>query len=224
MAGLRQPLFGVAAARLRQYSGQRVHRDLARLRRHLDRGGVVGGQREPEVQHHHAPVLTDHHVVGLEVAVHQTRVVGRREPLPRLHEHVADVRPGASRAPTPLFERLPVKPLHRHEQPLAQERHVENLDDVRMRQPSQGLSLAQQSRGSTARRLPRVQDLDRDLAIEPVVARQVHDPHAAPPELAGDLVATDRVGSLGVLAHAGRCYRTRKRPRPIASGAASLVE
>ena len=64
-----------------------------------------------------------------------------------------------------------------------------NRDDVRMRQPRGRPRLAQEALanvGSSGEM--RRQRLDRDHPVEPQVARQVHDAHAAAADLALDLV------------------------------------
>ena len=57
------------------------------------------GAREPEVEDPHDSVVADHHVVRLEVAVDETRLVCGREPAPGRLEH------GENLLDTPLFLR-----------------------------------------------------------------------------------------------------------------------
>ena len=81
-------------------------------------------------------------------------------------------------------------------------------DDVRMAQLRRGLRLTQESRpdlgaeGELGRK-----DLDRDQALQPAIARLVHDPHPTPPDLAVEFVGR-REDSLDVCSKIWVCRRT----------------
>jgi hypothetical protein len=71
--------------------------------------------REPEVEHAHAPIVADDHVVGLEISMNDADGVCGGEPAPGLQVSVADVPPRALLALAPDMQRRAVDVLHRDE-------------------------------------------------------------------------------------------------------------
>ena len=80
----------------------------------------------------------------------------------------------------PALERPAADELHREEDLVVDHADVVDGDDVRVREPRHRLRLAQQAR---ARRvlhaLPRLEQLERDLAIELRIVRAVDHAHPA---------------------------------------------
>jgi hypothetical protein len=162
------------------------------IARRLAGRGHLRRARQPEVHHPHAAVVPDHHVVGLEVAVHEVpRVCGREAPA-GLHEHVERLGPRVPALPDPRRERVPFDELHRHEHLAGVLAHVVHDHHVRVGEPGQRLRLGQQP--PVALRHPlrpaaRAQQLERHLAVELGVVRRVHHPHRARAQLAEHHVA-----------------------------------
>ncbi len=122
---------------------------------------VVVLAREPEIGDHHATVVGDQHVVGLEVAMHQPGCMSGREPgaglLHRRH-HLAP----AGRALEPRAQRASLDELHREEHALAEHADVVDPDHVGVRELRHHLCLAEQPLlGATG-----MDELDRDVAAE----------------------------------------------------------
>ena len=105
---------------------------------------------EAEVHHAHRSVAPDHHVLGLEVAVHEPGRVRGREPRARRDEHVADLRARPRRCRQPGRQRLAVDELHREEDAVLDLARVVDRDHVRVRQARDRLRLAQQARRAPA--------------------------------------------------------------------------
>jgi hypothetical protein len=144
---------------------------------------LIQAAREPEVEHAHATVVADQHVVGLEVTVHEPGRVRSREPAPGLDELLDDVLDAiAIFFGLPLPQRDALDELHRDEHLLAKVADLVHLHDVRVRGLGERLRLTTQPRDVGALFVDATQQLDRNLAIELGVVGGVHDPHAAGPE------------------------------------------
>jgi hypothetical protein len=161
-------------------------------------GGALGGRRrrrrvlgrrrpstrpcEPEIHQAHAALAVDHHVLGLDVAVDQTRGVGRREAGGRLLEH-AEQRVEIALGPLspladPRAQGLALDVFHRQVHLAVVLADLEHRDHVGVTQARQRHRLATQHVPRAAR--PRVaQHLDRDHAIERGVPGREHQAHAA---------------------------------------------
>ena len=116
-------------------------------------------------------------------------------------------------APQPLRERLALEQLHRDEQLAAVLADLVDLADVRMIDARRRAGLAPEA---LARRLvagQRGHRLERDGALEPLVARGVDDAHPALAELAHDGVVPDAGGQRFLRDVAGRARRPRRRRR-----------
>ena len=104
-----------------------------------------GGARQAEVEHAHAAVVADDHVVGLEVAVHQAGAVRRRQPFARGEEHVEDL---AAACRGSAFSQLrsvwPSTNSMAMNTSIAEGADVVDRDHVGVRQPRQRLRLAQE--------------------------------------------------------------------------------
>ena len=134
------------------------------------------------------PAAGDHQVLRLEVAVDDAELLGRGEPGEQPLEHAADLR---ERHPADVRpQRAALEVLHRdvgHPRVLEV---VEHGDHVRVHERAREPRLADEAprevriRGMEGRQL-----LERDEAIEVGLAREIHDRHPAPAELAQDSVA-----------------------------------
>ena len=150
---------------------------------------IVLGFRQPEVDDLHASIDGDHHVLGLQIAMHDAGVVRCGQALSdlvgdldhALERHPAAVHLRAQRAP---FDEL------RHEiRGVAFDADVVHRQDVRMVQGAgrdgflseAALPIGVERRGFE-------QDLDRDIALESGVSRAVDLSHAAGAKPADDLV------------------------------------
>ena len=136
--------------------------------------------------------LREHHVAGLQVAMHDpapVRLVQRVGDLPadtkRLFE--GELAPGQT-----VGECLAFQELHDEVLGLALTSHVVERADVRVRQLRDRLRLTLQTLARLGRRgQPRGQDLDRDLAAEPRVFGAVDLAHSARAERREDLVRAE---------------------------------
>jgi hypothetical protein len=167
----------------RSFAGADAARSVAARRLVPGRRLLVHLARQPEVHDAHLVVASDHHVVGLEIAVHQPLLVRGRQASPRRHEHLDDVLPAALRRLQPVADGVPVDELHRDEHLLLKRTDVEHDDDVRVRQPGDRLRLAQRPLPALVARDPGArfdpQQLDRNLAIQLGVVGRVDLAHPA---------------------------------------------
>jgi hypothetical protein len=149
------------------------------------RGLGVRGVRaagEPEVEHHDAPV-PDHHVLGLEVAVHDADRVGRREAASCGQEDVSELAPATRPRARPGVELRALDALGGKEDRVLMQADVVDRDHVGVAEPRQRLGLPQEARPVAGRAAPLVaQHLDRDLALELGIVGAVDDAHAASSE------------------------------------------
>jgi hypothetical protein len=189
-------------ALLRQLGAQRVH---AAFLRRLTCGRaprlaeLFGRLGQPEVEDLRLPGRRHQHVLWFEVAVHQPSVVRGLQPAAGHREHREHLLAGARLGPQPRLEGRSLDELHGDEHAIADLSDVVDRDHVRVTQARHRLRLAEQPRVSVterlralrARRGTRVQQLERDLAIQLRVVGGVHDPHAAGTERAEHDVASD---------------------------------
>jgi hypothetical protein len=159
--------------RERAFLGRRMGRPLSRHRR----------VHQPEVDHAHAAVARQEHVVRLEVAVGEPGPVGGLQTAPGLDEHVDHLAPRPARRLQPLAQRAAVVQLHDEEDLVLDGADLVHGDDVGMRQARHRLRLAQEASArllpAQAAARPRTQDLERHLAVEQRIVRDVHDAHPA---------------------------------------------
>src|SRR6185295_17622534 len=91
-------------------------------------------------------------------------------------------------------ERLAFDVAHDEEDETARFADAMDGDDVRMRETRRRLRLPYEALARRVGGEIRRQNLDRDVAIEPHVAREVDDPHSATAELALERVLTGQGG------------------------------
>ncbi len=185
------------------------------LARRLD---LVGAAREAEVRDLDAAVVADQHVVRLEVAVDDADRVGRDQSAPGGDEHRDDAAPRwrARRQVAP--QRFAAHVLHREEHVTVDAADVVDGDDVGMRQPRHRLRLAQQPRAALERgdRGVGADQLDRDVAFELGIVREVDDAHPALRHRLADDVAPDVLPGDG--GWDGRTVTARRATRPLVGG------
>ncbi len=152
--------------------------------------------REAEVHDANLAVAADHHVVGLEVPVHEPLFVRGGEAAPRRPEDPQDLLPAAGLRCQPVGDGVPLDELHRDEDLIVERPHVVDHDDVRVREPGDRLRLAQRplpplgQRDAVAGLDP--QELDRDLSVQLRIVGGVDLPHPAAPDQAEHDVAANR--------------------------------
>ena len=135
---------------------------------------------QPEVHDAHGSVLAHHHVVRLEVAMHDFGGVRGRQTAPGREEHVHDVAPGSWDGAEPGGDRLAFHELHRDVDANTERARVVYGDDVRVRQPRDRPGLAQQPRPALgAVGAGFVDDLEGDATLEIRVIGGVHLAHPA---------------------------------------------
>ena len=155
--------------------------------------GLLGRLGDAEVGELDHAVAAAQQVAGLDVAVDDLVAVRVGEPAARLGEDL-DRLVGGQRAALAqdLRARLPVDVLHDDEVAvrLVVEPEVEDLDDVGVHEPGGGQRLALEARHE-ARVVGQVlgQQLDRHVALQPRVERQLDGGHAADAEAALEPVA-----------------------------------
>jgi len=166
--------------------------------------GGVAGPGHAEVGHLDAAVRRQEDVPGLDVAVDDTAAVGGVERLGDLSCYLGcSTRQELALGLDDVAQGPPPDQLHHHEvgavllAPVV-DRHYVGMAQVGDRP---GL-LAEASDEGVRLRIPVVQDLDGHLAVEETIPSLEHIRHAAPRDLRGQLVTTQRVRSN----HSGR-YR-----------------
>jgi hypothetical protein len=178
--------------------------------------------REAEVEDPQAPVLADQGVLGLEVAVDEAGLVGGGEAASGLQEHGDDLGP-RPRLTQPLAQGLAAHELHGEEDLVAGLADLVDVDDVRVREPGEGLGLAEEGGAGPGVAARVVHELDGDLAVELLVVGGEDHAHAAVAEQLEQGVAADParlseprergVGAVGVAERRGRPVHRRIRGR-----------
>ena len=147
---------------------------------------------EAEVEDLDPAVVQQEQVLGLDVAVHDALLVRRRETL----RHARRVLGGLAHAERPVAQpraqRLALEQLRHDVELVAVLARVEDRDDVgvRERRDRLGFGLEARQRVGVVDEVLR-QHLDRDVALEPRIARAVHLAHPAGAERRQDLVRAE---------------------------------
>ena len=183
---------------------------------------AVEAPGQPEVDQHHPPLLGEHHVGGVHVAVQQARLVDRLERRgdPRGHvEHLV----GGERAPAgPLqvAQRAAAEELHDQVGGVVGLEDLVDVDDPRLREPGEDPRFAQEPLTGLAEGLPVArrgehhrpvahgrrgeQLLDGHGALQALVLDLVGDAEATPPDDPPHLVPAVEDGPLGQLCRRGQ--------------------
>ena len=138
---------------------------------------------DPEVEHLDLAASCHHDVSGLEVAVHDLLLVGGPERFRDLLTDRGDLGVGKRAEGELALEGLALDELHHQEILAALLADVEERGDRRMIEAGERACLAAVI--SACERADR-QQLERDLALEPLVGRAIDDPHAAFADLLQD--------------------------------------
>ena len=144
---------------------------------------------ESKIDHANAPLIVDDQVVGLDVAMDESRGVRRREAAGGIGEHARDLAPGSGLG-GPASHRLATDELHREEHAAAPRPDVVDRDDMGMRQARQGAALAQ--RAGVTLGVGVADDLERDCSTEVGVIGLEHVTHGARATHRAHDVAADR--------------------------------
>ena len=175
----------VRAPRTAAFGGKHGRRPRARL-------VVPVGPGETKVGHLGHALAGDEHVAGLEVAVHQPRIVSGSESFSRLskHPHPSLV---SGVGLQPCGERRRLEQLHDQEAIAIAHAVVVDLHDVRvMQRRHRPRFTSEPLRPAWAAALRGVTHLDRHIPTELGVARLVDHAHGARTQTVFDDVATDR--------------------------------
>ena len=163
-----------------------------RLQLRLGVGQGRGELGETEVEDLDEAVLRDHHVLGLEVPVHDPRRVGLGEPVRELRGEVQRLARGERAARDQLAQRAALDELHGDVAHAVVGADVEERDDVGVVERRGGARLLLEARATLGiGRDSGRQDLDRDLAPEPRVAGAEHLAHASRTDGSHDLIRTE---------------------------------
>ena len=150
--------------------------------------------REAEVEQPCQPVAREHDVAGLDVPVHDAVRVRRAEGARELAGDGGRLARRQRTAAKPLLQRLALVQGHGDERtPVVGLADLVDRADVRVDQRGGGARLYKEA--LTGTRLVghvRREELERDVAIEPLVVRTVHGPHAAAPDERQHAVAAER--------------------------------
>jgi hypothetical protein len=131
--------------------------------------------RQAEVENLDEPLVGDHHVFGLDVPVDDSPRVGPGEPLGNLRREAEQLAQGERAFGKRLSQRDSFDEFHDEEEARSDLFHLVDRDDVGMVQSGGRARLALETvEPVPVRGKPRRQDLDRDGATEPGVARPVH--------------------------------------------------
>ena len=163
---------------------------------------VACGARHAEVHDDHATGTRDHHVLGLEVPVHEPGRVDRLEPGEELRGDVARLgeRQGAARLQG-FAERRAVDVLHRQQLLSALVYQIEDAAHVRREHLSGGTDLAsQQVAGALVPRVAGTHRLQRHVHPQLQIEGAVHLAHAAAAEQLANLVpVTEKASGSGAV-------------------------
>ena len=182
---------------------------------------VRGRLGDPEVGDLDGAVGGHHHVLGLEITVHDPSLPRRLQPREQPVEHAADLRQGQRPHVRPQRPSLDV--LHRDVRHAVMLEEVEDRDDVRVLERPRKARLAHEA--PRERRVGGVEArefLQGHVPVEISLPGEVHGAHAPAPQLADDPVAPDGPHHLrhgATLRASGRsreprCRRTRHPARP----------
>ena len=163
---------------------------------HIGGAGGAGHQLgKAEVEHLDAARVAHHHVARLEIAVNDTRGVGRCQRVGDL-DAACDCRVQRQRFPADhLVEGLALDQLHRDEVAVACLRDLVDRDDVRVVQRRGRLRFLNEASplllGLSLASVVRGQELQRGAPVQQDVAGLVDHAHSAFPELFLDFVVAD---------------------------------
>ncbi len=167
--------------------------DRAGRRRAFTRG--TDQRRDPEVEQLHETVARDEDVLRLHIAVHQPRLVRRRQTRGHLARDVERVARGNRTTGEPLAQRFTLIPGHRDEA-VAIRRRSDLVDrrDVGMVERRRGLCFGDESfAGGGIPAHGDRQQLEGGHPAECAVARRVDDPHSPTADFGDDVEVADPV-------------------------------
>ena len=153
---------------------------------------LFNGAGEAEVEDPHS-LVSDDNVVGLEVPMDEPGIVGSRQARSGLGEHFEDRRTVALLGSQPRSQRDPAGVFHRDVQPPVVFPDLVDPYDVRMGELPQDLCLSHESGPTSvsATDQVRMQELQRNIAIQVDISGGVDHPHAPRAQPALDREAAD---------------------------------
>ena len=158
------------------FAGGRAHRAVVAL-------------GEAEIEHLHSAVLGHHDVGGLEVAVDDALLVGRRQGFGHRDGELEDLLGGHADGGDQLVQGLALDQFHDQEVGAGFFFDRVDRDDVGMIELGEDLRFPSEASVAVGIRRPLGgQSLDRHLAVQTQIFRQKHRAHAAGTELGDDLV------------------------------------
>jgi hypothetical protein len=148
--------------------------------------------REPEVEHFHVGVADDDDVGRLQVAMDDPLLVGRLQCRRDLKGNGLRVAESDRSASQSLSQRLAGRQLHDQERLAVGSIETVNRRNVGVTERGQEARFPLESRQSIrVAEMERLQQLDRNLALEVQIASAVHLAHTASPDGRDDLVRTE---------------------------------
>ena len=175
-------------------------------------GAIVGELGEPEVQHLHVAVGAEHDVLGLDIAVDDaSRCAAASASATWVAISQRFRQRDAPAAQTPA-ERLALDELGRDEVRAVVDVHVVDGDDVRVIEAGGGARLLGEApKAVLARRIPREQQLERDLALEFRVVGEIDLAHSAGTDQGTDFIAAEAMTGF-------ERHTSNRVPRPPGDG------
>ena len=160
--------------------------------------------RQPEIEDLHDAVPRDHHVLGLQIPVNDARGVGLGETVGDLEGQVQESPRGQRAGVQHFAQGLAVHELHRDVRGRVGRPDLMNRHDVGVVQRRSGARLLLEALATVGigRELFR-ENLDRDFATQPPVARPIDLSHASGAQRDEDLVRSETRASRN-------CHRSRR--------------
>ncbi len=199
------PLIGVGA---RPLASRELGRQVAQ--RAPDHS-VVLGARETEVAHLGASRFVEENVLGFEVSVIDARGVNGGEAAPRVTQDGEPPSPRGVRLPCPFGKCAGWDDLHGQEDALGDLPDVEDPDDVRRRHARRELRFRKQRFARLVAIALRMNQLQRNLAIEVGIVRGVDGAHPARAEPSQDDIAPDSLSGFDERTEGRRTFVASRR-------------
>ena len=173
---------------LRRHVGGRAHH-VAAVREVL----AAENARDAEVHHLDRAALGNHHVGGLEVAMHDAGAMRVSERVEHLHTEMCGLRRGQRAEPIrQIVKRLAAHELHDHQEIVAVLMQLVDRRDARVVQPRERHRFRAKAFQNGVVCQVGIEHLDRNVTIERLIHRLVDSAHAAASELLDDAVFADR--------------------------------
>ena len=151
--------------------------------------------RDAEIGEDRRVVVTEQHVVGLDVAMDDAAGMGHVQRRAQLGQDGQALLQAQAKRQA-LAQAAAVEVFHTDEVALRGLDHVMHGDDIAMAQPSQGMGFVHEALRHVGVAVDAaIEHLQRDLPFQGQLGRQVDHGHRAPPQLAFELVTRKLVHS-----------------------------